>query len=170
MAAAIAAMSTEPGIVSLGAGAFVNIWPEGAEPQVIDGNVEMPGRGLSTERFGQGLTEITTDYGGGTTMFGGHGSVATPGALAAFEVAVEEHGALRWADVVAPSAQACRDGYPIGAAAARYLAFTSHSLFALDPQAQALVTRPDGSPVRAGDTAYNHQLAEALDLIAAEGA
>lgn len=170
VAAAIAAMSTEPGIVSLGAGAFVNIWPEGAEPQVIDGNVEMPGRGLPKDRFGQGLTEITTGYGGGTSMYGGHGSVATPGALAAYEVAVEEHGSLSWADVVSPSAQACRDGYPIGAAAARYLAFTSHSLFALDPEAQALVTRVDGSPVQAGDTAYNHQLAETLDLIAAEGA
>ncbi len=167
---AVAAMSTEPGIVSLAAGAFVNIWPAHAEPQVIDGNVEMPGRGLARDRFGQGLTQIVTEYGGGTTMFAGHGSVATPGALTAFELAVEEHGSLPWADVVAPSARACRAGYPIGAAAARYLAFTSHSLFALDPQAQALVTRADGSPVQAGDTAYNHQLADTLDLVARVGA
>ncbi|MFL6168115.1 MAG: hypothetical protein ACJ711_00445, partial [Ornithinibacter sp.] len=36
-------------------------------------------------------------------------------------------------DVVAPSTRACRDGYPIGGAAARYLTFTARSLFGRDP-------------------------------------
>lgn len=170
IAASIAAMSTEPGIVSLAAGAFISIWPEGGEPQVIDGNVEMPGRGLPRERFGAGVTEITTGYGGGVTMYAGHGSVATPGALTSCELAVEEHGRLPWRDVVAPAAAACRAGYPIGGAAARYLAFTANSLYALDPQAHALVTREPGVPVEPGDTATNHPLAETLDLIASEGA
>lgn len=170
IAAAVTAMSTEPGIVSLGAGAFVNIWPDNGEPQVIDGNVEMPGRGLPAERFGEGLTRIDTEYGGGTTLYAGHGAVATPGALTSFQLAVEEHGRLPWADVIAPAAQAARAGYPIGGASARYLAFTADTLYALDPDAHALVTRPGGGVVQPGDTGYNHQLADTLDLVAAEGA
>lgn len=42
IAAAITAMSTEPGIVSLAGGAFVTVWPPSASPVVIDGNVAMP--------------------------------------------------------------------------------------------------------------------------------
>ena len=79
VAAALAAMSCEPGIVSLGAGAFISIWGEGQEPVVIDGNVEMPGRGLPADRFGGGVDEVSFGYGGGVSLFGGHGSVATPG-------------------------------------------------------------------------------------------
>ena len=55
VAAALAAMSTEPGIVSLAGGAFVSVWPAAGDPVVIDGNVEMPGRGLPAERFGGGV-------------------------------------------------------------------------------------------------------------------
>ena len=170
VAAALAAMSTEPGIVSLAGGAFVSAWPAGGEPVVIDGNVEMPGRDLTSERFGAGVREVLTDYGGGVRLYAGHGSVATPGAVTACEVAVEELGLLPWADVVAPAAAACRDGYPIGGAAARYLSFTAGPLFGTDPEAHRVVTRSDGSPLEAGDLATNHPLAEVLDLVAREGA
>lgn len=114
VAAAMAAMSTEPGIVSLGAGGFISIWAPDEDPIVIDGNVEMPGRGLPKERFGEGVTLVQFAYGGGVTMYGGHGSVATPGAIAACQLAVEERGLAPWSEVVAPAADACRTGYPIG--------------------------------------------------------
>jgi gamma-glutamyltranspeptidase/glutathione hydrolase len=96
--------------------------------------------------------------------------VATPGAVTACELAVEELGTLPWAAVVAPSEVACRAGYPIGSAAARYLDFTAHSLFGLDPEALRLVTRDDGTPVRPGDVTSNHLLADVLALVAHEGA
>ena len=170
VAAGLAAMSTEPGIVSLAGGAFVAAWAAGGEPVVIDGNVEMPGRGLGLDRFGSGVREVVTDYGGGVRLHAGHGSVATPGAVTACEVAVEELGRLPWRDVVAPAAAACRDGYPIGGAAARYLAFTADPLFGADPEAHGVVTRADGSPLEAGDVVTNHPLAEVLDLVAERGA
>lgn len=170
VAASLAAMSTEPGIVSLAGGAFVSVWPANGVPVVLDGNVEMPGRGLAPECFGGGVTEVSTEYGGGVQLFAGHGSVATPGAVAACELAVEELGTLPWADVVAPAEAACRSGYPIGSAAARYLGFTAHVLFGLDPEALRLVTRDDGSPVRAGDLSTNPALAEVLSLVGREGA
>ncbi|HPV90508.1 MAG TPA: gamma-glutamyltransferase, partial [Ornithinibacter sp.] len=170
VAAAMAAMSTEPGIVSLAGGAFISAWPAGGDPVVIDGNVQMPGRGLPVDRFGGGVEEVSFGYGGGVTLFGGHGSVATPGSVTACELAVEELGTVPWADVVAPAARACRAGYPVGAAATHYLSFSAHPLFGRDPEAFAIVTREDGSPLEPGDVCTNHLLAEVLDLVARDGA
>jgi gamma-glutamyltranspeptidase/glutathione hydrolase len=170
VAAALAAMSTEPGIVSLAGGAYVSVWPANGEPVVVDGNVEMPGRELPIDRFGGGAEEVVTDYGGGVSLYAGHGSVATPGAVAACELAVEELGTLPWAAVVEPSQRAALEGYPVGAAAARYLSFTAHSLFGRDPEALRVVTRADGSPVAAGDVVTNGALADVLGLVAREGA
>ena len=52
VAAALVSITTEPAICSLGAGGFLTIWPPDEEPVTIDGYIEMPGRGLSLERFG----------------------------------------------------------------------------------------------------------------------
>ena len=142
IAAMVAAMSTEPGIVSALGGAYVTIWPAGGDPEVIDGNVEMPGRGLPPERFGAGLREFDVDYGGGITLYAGHGSVATPGAFAALGTAHERHGAAPWRDVLAPAADAVRAGFHIGAAAASYLAITADSIFGWDENTRPLVARP----------------------------
>ena len=169
VAAAVAAMATEPGIVSLGGGAFLSVWRPGEEPVVVDGNVEMPGRGLPRAAFGAGVREVFTEYGGGVTMFAGHGSVATPGAAAACEDAVRRFGVAPWAEVVAPAAAACRDGYPVGGAAARYLGFVGGTLFGTDPEAHALVTRDDGSPLRAGEVVTNGMLADLLELLGRTG-
>ncbi len=170
VAAAVAAMATEPGIVSLGGGAFVSVWAPGEEPVVIDGSVEMPGRGRPPEAFGAGVREVFTEYGGGVRMFAGHGSVATPGAAAACEDAVSRFGVAPWAAVVAPAVGACRDGYTVGGAAARYLGFVAGSLFGTDPEAHALVTRSDGTPLRAGEVATNGMLADVLELVGRDGA
>ena len=137
IAAMLVATVTEPGVVSPLGGAFVNIWPADGSPVVVDGNVEMPGRGLPRERFGAGVREIHTTYGGGLTVFAGHGSVATPGAFAAFGRAHERHGAAPWAELLAPAISAARDGFPLGAAAASYLALVHDSIFGWDEQTRA---------------------------------
>ncbi len=168
-AAALAAMSCEPGIVSLLSGGYVNVWPVEGSPEVIDGNVEMPGRGLPSSAFGRGVREVRFAYGAGVTMYGGHGACATPGSIPALALAVERHGRMPWAVVVEPAARAAREGYPIGAASARYLGFTAERLFGPDSEARRIVTRPDGSPLQAGDLARNEPLAAVLDRLGAEG-
>lgn len=170
IAAMAVAMSTEPGIVSMLGGAFVSIWPAGGEPEVIDGNVEMPGRGLPVERLGTGLREIATSYGGGITLYAGHGSVATPGAFAALGMAHERHGSARWADVLAPAVAATRDGYAIGAAAASYLAITGDSVFGWDEHTAPLVKHPDGSTPAPGERITNPDLARTLEHLGERGA
>ncbi len=170
IAAVVVAMVTEPGVVSPLGGAYVAVTPPGQEPVVVDGNVEMPGRGLPPERFGAGLLEVTSGYGGGVTMHVGHASVATPGAFAALGEAHGTFGRAPWAEVLAPAVDVCRRGYRLGAASGSYLAFTGGTVFSWDPQTRAALSRPDGTPVQAGDVLTSPDLAAALELVAAEGA
>ncbi len=168
LATAFTALATEPGMVSFGGGAYVAVWLAGSDPVVVDGNVEMPGRGADPGRFGHGVREVRTDYGGGVTMMAGHGSVATPGIVPAFAVAAERYGALPWSRLVEPAAAAAR-GYPMGRAASRYLAFVADTLFAEDAEAHALVTGEDGALLSGGEERRNVALAETLERLAIEG-
>lgn len=169
IAAMLTALATEPGIVSLGGGGYVCVWPAGGDPVVIDGNVEMPGRGVDPARLGGGVREVVTRYGGGVTMHAGWGSVGTPGAVAALGAAHAAYAQRPWADLVRPAAVAVRDGYPMSHAAARYLDITAQDLFGQDAEAFALITRPDGSPIRGGEPCRNLLLADTLDELADEG-
>ncbi|GAA1893062.1 gamma-glutamyltransferase [Lapillicoccus jejuensis] len=168
VAAMAVAMSTEPGVVSPLGGAFVTVWPADDDPVVVDGNVEMPGRGLPRERFGQGLREITTTYGGGLTLFAGPGSVATPGGFAGLGLAHERWGRLPWHDVLAPAVASARAGFPLGAAAASYLALTGDTLFAWDPATAALLLR-DGVALSPGAAIADPALADSLQHLADAG-
>ena len=168
LATAFVALATEPGMVSFGGGAYVSVWPAGGDPVVVDGNVEMPGRGADPDRFGRGVREVRTDYGGGVTMMAGHGSVATPGIIPAFAVAAERYASLPWARLVEPAATAAR-AYPMGRAASRYLAFVADTLFAEDDEARALVTGDGGAVLAGGEERANHALADTLDRLAVEG-
>jgi gamma-glutamyltranspeptidase/glutathione hydrolase len=170
LTAAFVALSTEPGMVSLGGGAFVAVWPAGGDPVVVDGTVSMPGSEAPAERFGTGLREVVTTYGGGVTMYAGHGSVATPGVVPAFQLAHDRFARLPWERLLAPATTAARDGYPMSPAASRYLGFVAESLFGLDPEAHALVTRADGGLLAGGETTRNPLLADVLDQLAAQGA
>jgi gamma-glutamyltranspeptidase / glutathione hydrolase len=168
LASAFVALATEPGVVSLGGGAFVAVWPVEGDPVVIDGNVEMPGRGADAARLGRGIRDVVTDYGGGVTMLVGPGSVATPGIVPAFAVAAERYAGLPWARLVMPAVEAARS-YPMGAAAALYLGHVTDSLFAEDDEARGVVTGPDGALPRAGQRCTNDALADTLVRLAAEG-
>ena len=170
IAAALAAMCTEPGVVSIMGGAFVNVWRVGEDPVVIDGNVEMPGRGLPASAFGGGVRQVNTAYGGGVTMGAGHGSVANSGAVQALSAARDLYGVLPWRRLVEPSARICREGYRIGSSAALYLGIVRDSLFGEDPEAHALVTGADGGAMQPGEVSTNPDLADILDLLAVQGA
>lgn len=170
IAAMCVAMTTEPGVVSPMGGAFVTIWPAGGEPETIDGNVEMPGRGLDPARFGQGLREFHLNYGGGITVFGGYGSVAIPGALSALQLAHDRHGSGAWAQAIAPAEKAAREGFRLGSAAASYLALTVDNLFGWDADTHQALTREDGSPLEPGDLLIDTDMADSWARIAEHGA
>jgi gamma-glutamyltranspeptidase/glutathione hydrolase len=170
LAAVLVSMVTEPGVVSLAGGAFVTVDPgDGSAPVTIDGNVEMPGRGLPASRFGTGLTQVETAYGGGLRLWIGPGSVATPGAMAGLGLAHERYGSVPWAEVVAPAIDVAREGYPLGTAAASYLGVAREIVFDWDRESAAGLRLPDGRPAVAGDVLRSSDLATALEIVAGEG-
>ncbi|HET9945325.1 MAG TPA: gamma-glutamyltransferase, partial [Actinomycetes bacterium] len=71
---------------------------------------------------------------------------------------------------VAPAAAAAREGFPLGTAAASYLAITGELLFAWDPETAALLLHPGGEPKLAGEMIVDPNLAAALDRIGDAGA
>ncbi len=169
VAAALVAMSTEPGIVSLAGGGYVALWPVDADPVVLDGGVAMPGIAAPGSRRGSGVREVVTDYGGGVTLHAGAGSVAVPGAVQALALASDRYGVLPWSRLVAPAEVAAREGYPTSHAGALYLGFVAEALFGDDPDARALVTGPGGRRLAAGEIAVNTDLADTLAALAEQG-
>ena len=95
LAAALFTMNTEPGVCALAGSAYVTVWNPDSSPVTIDGNVAVPGKGLSESERGHATDIVTLDYGGGITTLCGPGSVAVPGSLAAIERA--------WSYLVTPS-------------------------------------------------------------------
>lgn len=171
LAAVLVSMVCEPGVCSLGAGGFVTVAPaDGSAPVTVDGNVEMPGRTLPPARFGRGVIDVETEYGGGVTMTVGYGSVATPGALAAFDVAHTRYGRAPWREVLAPAFEAARDGFPLGAASAYYLDYVHTSVFGWHPDSYAALHDPAGRRVAPGELVHVAHLADSLRLLADGGA
>ncbi|MDJ0954113.1 MAG: gamma-glutamyltransferase [Acidimicrobiia bacterium] len=167
--AVICSMVTEPGIIAPGSGGFITIWPEGADPVVIDAYAEMPGRGLAAERFGRGGRDVVLTYGGKTSTIVGYGSVATPGAFAGLRLAWERYGELPWAELFVPAIGAVEKGFPLSTAAAEYLGHSHELVFGWDPPSYDVIHHDTGRHLSAGDTVLIPDLADSLRLLAEQG-
>ena len=169
IAAVIASMTTELGIVSPGAGGFITIWPANDEPVVIDAYAEMPGRGRDTS-LPVSTDRVRMDYGGGMDTVVGWGSIAIPGAFAGFDIASRRFGNVPWADLFHPSIGLARDGFAVSEASAYYLTYAHDVIYGWDAETAASYHRPDGAPVAAGDIVTIPDLASCLDVLAHSGA
>ncbi|MEU8226438.1 gamma-glutamyltransferase [Kribbella sp. NPDC048915] len=170
IAATLVTMVNEVGIVSPASGGFVTLQVAGGEAVTIDGWVEMPGRGLSADRFGRGVWDVTTDYGGGTTTTVGHGSVATPGGMKALDLAHRRAGKAPWREVVQPAVDVARNGFPLSRTSGYYLGYVHDIIFGWHPPSHTVVHEPGGDVIKAGTTVVIPELADALELIARDGA
>lgn len=169
IAAMVVATVTEPGVVAPLGGAYVNVWPTGGEPVVVDGNVEMPGRGRRPEAFGGGLIEAASQYGGGMVTYVGAGSVATPGMFAALGLAHERFGVAPWRELLQPAADVAREGFALSRTAQSYLVLVTDTILAWDPATRALLTDSGAAPA-VGMPVRDPALAQTLEHIGAEGA
>ena len=168
--AAIGSMCTDPGIIAPGASGFISVWPAGDEPVVIDGYAEMPGRGLSSDRFGGGGRTVAMAYGGGMETIVGYGSVATPGAFAGLSESHRRFGRLSWAEVLQPTIAAVDAGFPLAQPAAEYLSYSHDVIFGWDPSSYRALHTKDGKVLELGQTVHLPELAASLRRIADEGA
>ncbi len=169
IAASLVQVVTEPGVVSLGGGAFMVIWPPGEHPVMVDGGSEMPGRNASGEQLGQGGLDVILNYGGGTPTTVGHASVATPGALAGYALASERYGKVPWKVLVEPALQHVRDGFPLPAASHRFLADTHPGIFGWNPAALRPLMDENGSLKSVGEKILIKDLGDTLETIATQG-
>lgn len=166
IAAASAAMVSEPGIVAPGAGAFVTVLDGVKPPTVYDGYMAVPGLG---GRNPEPIEHTATmAYGGGVSTVVGPASIAVPGAWAAFGAAQERHGRLSWSDVLAPVVRLAANGTPLGDTSAIYLTDSFDPVFAHDPAGSRALT-PNGQVLTPGSTVQLAGLAESLQRLADVG-
>jgi gamma-glutamyltranspeptidase/glutathione hydrolase len=128
IAAAMHSINTQPGVCALAGSAFVTIWPPGGDPITIDGNVAVPGTGLSTTSSPQ-PESIYMEYGGGVETLVGASSVAVPGTPAALHLAAERFGKIGWRPLLAPAIRATSDGFALPAACHYYLEYSGDTVF-----------------------------------------
>jgi gamma-glutamyltranspeptidase/glutathione hydrolase len=170
LTATLVSMCTDLGVMAPGASGFITIWSPKQAPVVIDAYAEMPGRGLPLERFGQGMREVSFDYGGQMSTFIGYGSVATPGIFAGLATASKQYGHLPWQTLVEPARHWVQEGFPLTGGAAEYLAYTHDAIFSWHPTTYRVLHHPDGSCLSQGEIVRIPELAQSLRLIGEEGA
>ncbi|MCP3422480.1 gamma-glutamyltransferase [Nocardioides pinisoli] len=137
IAAALVAMVTEVGLVSLSSGGFVTVQPAAGAAYTVDGWMDRPGIGRDAGSAPARTWDVSTEYGGGVDITIGAGSVATHGSLAAFGEAHARDGRLPWAELVGPAIDVARGGFALGSASRYYLRHVHESIFGWDPASHA---------------------------------
>jgi gamma-glutamyltranspeptidase/glutathione hydrolase len=94
-------------------------------------------------------------------------STGAPGAIAMLGLAHERFGRLPWRELFGSAITAADEGFPVPHRLANYVAGRWPQ--AAQPDVRALFSRPDGSPVQAGDTLRNPAYAETLRSVASGG-
>ena len=91
-----------------------------------------------------------------------------PGALAAYDLALQKHGRLKLADLLRPAADLAGKGFPIDEVYERKLAATAAKLKKF-PESAATLFKPDGTPLKKGDVLVQKNLAATYRAIADNG-
>jgi gamma-glutamyltranspeptidase/glutathione hydrolase len=153
----------EPQSSGLGGGAFLVHYDSGTRKiTVFDGRETAPA-GATPDMFigedGKPLSYADAVTSGRST--------GAPGAIAMLGLAHERFGRLPWRDLFGRSIRAAEQGFTVPKRLARFAGgdFRQATL----PDARALFSRPDGTPVQAGDTLRNPAYAETVRVIAEAG-
>ena len=167
IAALFALSVVEPMMVGLLGGGMAHLrLPDGTHT-VLDGLSTVPAAGRADM-----YTPVSQDWPAALETVGranavGATSVATPGNLLAWCAALERHGSLPLADVMAPAIRLAARGFAVTPYLAECVVEAAADL-ARDPAIAALLL-PGGAPIRPGARLVNGALAETLATIAAEG-
>lgn len=170
LAASLLTMNTEPGVCALGGSAFITIWQHGKDPVTIDGNVAVPGAGLTPLQRGGGAESVSMSYGGGIETLVGPGSVAVPGSLAALEKAWQQFGVATWESIFEPSIRATREGFALSSACHYYLGYSGDCIYGRSDDGYRALHDNNDALLAAGSNIRIPHLSETLAAIAKEGA
>jgi gamma-glutamyltranspeptidase/glutathione hydrolase len=153
----------EPQSSGLGGGAFLVYYDaRSGRVTAFDGRETAPA-GATADMF-MGPDDKPLSYADAVTS---GRSTGAPGAIAMLGLAHERFGKLPWKDLFGAATRAAEDGFVVPKRLARFAG--SNFPQAKLPDAKALFSRPDGTPVQAGDTLRNQAYAATLRAIAAGG-
>ncbi|HUO99355.1 MAG TPA: gamma-glutamyltransferase [Rhizomicrobium sp.] len=154
----------EPESSGIGGGAFMLVWdPKTRKMTSFDGRETAPASAKPTMFLdANGIPRGHMD------AIPGGLSVGVPGTLAMLELAHKKYGKLPWAILFQPAIDLAEKGVPV----TNKLAGELHDFprIAAMPDVKRYFSRPDGTPMLAGDTLKNPELAATLRLIAKRGA
>ena len=164
VAAVLASFAAESPLTGLGAGGYMLVHDED-ETVLLDFFVEVPGRG-GRERSSELVPlpiYFTPDV--PQTFNVGAASCGVPGTPAGLEEALRRAGSAAIADLVEPGVRAAREGVEVNASQA----FVVELLAPVLTIEAAHLYAPGGNLLREGDVFRFPELADALELYAAEG-
>jgi gamma-glutamyltranspeptidase / glutathione hydrolase len=143
LAAAFAAVLSEPALTSLGGGGFCLSAQPQAAPELLDFFVDVPGLGGGSPT--PHVETVVVDFArtgsaassSEQVFHGGWGTVAVPGCLSGYLLAHRKHGALPLRDVVAPAIALAVGGVDLAAGQRTFVHLVS-DLLSLTPDSHRL--------------------------------
>lgn len=168
LGAMLASFACEPLLTGLGAGGYMLVVAPEQDPVLLDFFVEAPGRGIDPSSRAE-LRPITVSFGDAIQVFNiGAASVGTYGVPAGIAQACTRFGRMPLRELVAPAARLARDGVGLTRQQAYVFAILKDIVTAT-PECAALFA-PEGRVPREGELVRQPDLADTLELLAAQGA
>jgi gamma-glutamyltranspeptidase/glutathione hydrolase len=168
LAAMLVSWVAEPLLTGPGAGGDMLVAGEGVEPVLLDFFVEAPGRGADAS--GRcALVPVDVSFGDAEQRFNvGPAACGTYGNPAGVCEAARRWGSVPLSELAAPAAALARDGVSVSTQQA-YLFEILTGILEATPEATELFM-PGGRPLCEGQTYRDPALADAIELLGAEGA
>jgi gamma-glutamyltranspeptidase/glutathione hydrolase len=168
LGAMLASFACEPLLTGLGAGGYMLVVAPEQDPVLLDFFVEAPGSGIDPSSRAE-LRPITVSFGDAIQVFNiGAASVGTYGVPAGIAEASSRFGSVPLSDLVAPAARLAREGVALQRQQAYVFAILKDIVTAT-PESAALFA-PEGRVPQEGDLVRQPELADTLELLAAQGA
>lgn len=144
----------------IGGGCFLLIRKANGEVIAIDGRETAPAAAARDMflRDGKAVAALSQT---------GPLAVGVPGAVAAYDMALHEHGRLGWKDVAEPAARVAEEGFKVTAGYASRIASVADDLRKFP--AAAAILLPSGSPLKEGELLQQADLARTYRSLAAQG-
>jgi gamma-glutamyltranspeptidase/glutathione hydrolase len=161
VAAAFAVGVTQPYSTGIGGGAFILIRLADGEVVAIDGRETAPAAADRDMYVRDGVAEDASVR--------GSLAVGTPGLVAGLALALERHGTMPLAQVMAPAIRLAREGFAIGPHHAEAISDLRPKLAARFPETARIQFPEPGAPAEPGWRLVQWDLAQTLDTIAARG-
>jgi len=146
----------------IGGGCFILIRTAAGKFAAIDGRETAPMRSSRAMYLKSGALDLTLSQTGPL-------AVGTPGALAAYDLALNQFGTKKLSELILPAAAVAENGFKMSASYAARLTANNQEL-AKFPASASIFARPESSPAQAGEALVQKDLAATYRSIANSGA